>query len=124
MPVINAGVLDHTSAAGTTTLAGGNLTVATLNKTGAATLAVDSPLTFSTGLGVTQLAGGTLSILAGSNFTTASLSLSGGAVLQTAAGASFTSAGINTLGTGGGTISNESDITLANISNSIPRTSH
>ncbi len=117
---INAGVLNHTSAAGTTTLAGGNLTVATLNKTGAATLAVDSPLTFSTGLGVTQLAGGTLSILAGSNFTTASLSLSGGAVLQTAAGASFTSAGINTLGTGGGTISNDSDISLANISNTVP----
>ena len=81
---------------------------------------MDSPLTFSTGLGVTQLAGGTLSILGGSAFTTASLSLSGGAVLQTAAGSSFISAGNNTLGTGGGTISNESDITLANISNSIP----
>jgi fibronectin-binding autotransporter adhesin len=117
---INAGVLNHSNAAGTTTLAGGNLTVATLNKTGAATLAVDSPLTFSTGLGVTQLAGGTLSLLAGSNFTTASLSLSGGAVLQTAAGSSFTSAGINTLGTGGGTISNDSDISLANISNTVP----
>jgi fibronectin-binding autotransporter adhesin len=117
---INAGVLNHSSAAGTTTLAGGDLTVATLNKTGAATLAVDSPLTLSTGLGVTQLAGGSLSLLAGSSFTTASLSLSGGAVLQTAAGSSFTSAGINTLGTGGGTISNDSDISLANISNAVP----
>lgn len=116
---ISAGVLNHSSAAGTTTLAGGDLTVATLSKTGAATLAVDSPLTLSTGLGVTQLAGGTLSILAGGNFTTASLGLSGGAILAIADGASFTSAGINTLGTGGGTISNDSDISLANIANSI-----
>lgn len=117
---INAGVLSHSSAAGTTTFAGGNLTVAALNKTGAATLAVNSPLTLSTGLGATNLAGGTLSIMTGSTFTTASLSLSGGAVLETAAGAFFTSAGINSLGAGGGTISNNSDISLANISNAIP----
>lgn len=116
---ISAGTLTHSSASDTTTLAGGDLTVSSLNKTGAATLVLDSPLTLSTGLGVTQLAGGSLSMLSGSTLTTTSLNLSGGASLEIADGAVFTSTGVNTLGSGGGSISHATDLSLDKVANSI-----
>ena len=78
--------------------------------------------TFSTGLGSTILSGGTLQVLNGGSFSTTSLNLSGGATLQVAASGAFTSSGANSLGSDGGTISNDADISLANISNSIPGT--
>lgn len=116
---IAAGTLTHTAAGGTTTLDNGNLTVGSLLKSGAGTLAVDAPVTLSTGLGNTNLSGGTLQILDGASLTTTSLLLSGGATLQVAGGGSFTGSGPNTLGSGGGTISNEPTVTLSNIANTI-----
>lgn len=119
---ITAGILIHSSNNGTTTLGGGDLTTSALVKSGGGTLAVASPVEFSTGPGTTTLSGGTLQVLNGGSFATSALNLSGGATLQVASSGVFTSSGPNTLGSGGGTISNDSDITLANITNSTPGT--
>lgn len=116
---VTAGTLTHTTASGTTTFGTGNLTTTSLVKSGAGTLVVGSPVSFSTGLGSSVLSGGILQILGGASFTTASLNLSGGASIEIASTATFSSSGANILGTGGATVSNDTAVTLASISNSI-----
>ncbi|MEX1114080.1 MAG: autotransporter-associated beta strand repeat-containing protein [Akkermansiaceae bacterium] len=116
---ITAGSLTHTTASGSTTLTTGSLTATSLVKSGAGTLAVSSPVSLSTGLGSSAVSGGVFQILDGASLTTTGLNLSGGATIEIASTATFSTSGANTLGTGGGTFSNDSNITLASISNSI-----
>jgi fibronectin-binding autotransporter adhesin len=116
---VTAGTLTHTTASGTTTLNTGNLTTTSLVKSGAGTLAVVSPVSFSTGLGSSTLSSGVLQILGGASFTTPNLNLSGGASVEIASTATFSCSGANTLSSGGAIFANDAAVTLANISNSI-----
>ena len=116
---ITAGIVSHTGTTGTTTLQGGNLTTGSLLKSGAGIMAVDGPVTLGTGLGTTTLSGGSIEVRDGATFNTGGLLLSGGATLAVETGGTFSSSGPNELGTGGGTLDLDTDLTLANIANSI-----
>ena len=116
---ISAGVVSHTGATGTTTLQGGGLTMGSLLKSGAGIMAVDGPVTLGTGLGTTTLSGGAIEVRDGATFNTGGLLLSGGGTLVVETGGTFTSSGPNELGTGGGTLDLDTNVTLANIANSI-----
>lgn len=116
---INAGLVTHSAAADTTTLQGGNLTVAALVKSGMGTMAVNGPVTLATGAGTTTLSGGTLQVLDGATLNTNALLLSGGGTLRVEAGGVFSSSGPNTLDSGGGTLDFDGPVTMANIANPI-----
>ena len=113
---ITAGLFSDTTAAGTVTLQAGDLTVTSLDKSGAANLLIASPTVVESGL--SALSAGTLQVSNGAAFNTTAINLSGGSLLQVDAGGTLNVSGAE-LDAGGGALQTEEPVSIAGFVNVI-----
>lgn len=106
---LTVGTLTDSNASGNSTIAGGNVTAASLNKTGAGTLRLSGNNTFSGGGSLTS---GT--VLAGSSgaLGNSTMTLNGGLISVTNSAVTSLSVPLS-IGASGGTVDNASDLTLS-----------
>ena len=106
---LTVGTLTDSNASGNSTLAGGNITAASLNKTGAGTLSLSGNNSFSGGGSITS---GT--VVAGSSgaLGNSTMTLNGGLISVTNSAVTSLSVPLS-IGSSGGTVDNANDLTLS-----------